>query len=440
MRNDSRTSLVRKNIFFSFLIKGWSGLVQLLIVPITLFCLGNYQNGIWMTISSILIWIDSFDIGLGNGLRNKLASNLAHGELKKARENVSSTFFMLILIIVPVAILLVAFLLFFDSYSLLNVDSKIGCNLNETLILSILFVCGTFIFKFIGNVYLGLQLTAVNNALVVGGQTLALLGTYILYLLNVHSLVLIAVVNTASPLLVYLIAYPITFGIFYKNLRPSFKYFNKRAISELFNLGIRFFILQIAGVVIFASSNTLISRMFTPEFVTPYQVAYRYFSLGMLLFTIAAAPFWSATTDAFERGDFAWIKSSLRKIHLVILSISFFLLLMVLFSDFVYKLWVGPNVHVPLSLSIGSAIYMIIIMYSLSYSYILNGIGKLGLQLVFTVLAALSFIPLAWLLSRFFDLTGVITALCIINLPGMIVNRLQYEKIMRGEARGIWFR
>lgn len=440
MEKDSRTSLVRKNILFSFLIKGWSGLVQLLIVPITLFCLGNYQNGIWMTISSILIWIDSLDIGLGNGLRNKLASNIAHGDIDKARENVSSTFFMLIIIIIPISMLFVGMICCVDVYPLLNVDDKIVGDLNQVLILSVVFVCATFIFKFIGNVYLGLQLTAVNNALVVGGQTLALIGTYLLYLLNIHSLILIAVVYTASPLFVYLVAYPITFCFVHRELKPSLKYFNRNAVKDLFNLGVKFFILQVAGVIIFASSNTVISRLFTPELVTPYQVAYRFFSVGMMLFTIAASPFWSATTDAYERGDYLWIKKSLKRIHLVIMCISMLLFIMVVFSDFVYKVWVGPNVHISLSLSIGSAVYMIIIMYSLSYSYILNGIGKLGLQLICTVVAAVSFIPLAWILSKFLGLTGVITALCMINLPGAIVNKMQYEKLMCGKAHGIWIK
>ena len=49
-RSDSRTTLLRKNILASFLMKGWAGLVQLLLVPVTLLCLGDYQNGIWMTI------------------------------------------------------------------------------------------------------------------------------------------------------------------------------------------------------------------------------------------------------------------------------------------------------------------------------------------------------------------------------------------------------
>ena len=71
--NDTRLALVLKNIISSFAIKGWSAIVALLMVPLTLKCLGAYQNGVWLTISSLLMWIDQMDIGLGNGLRNRLA-------------------------------------------------------------------------------------------------------------------------------------------------------------------------------------------------------------------------------------------------------------------------------------------------------------------------------------------------------------------------------
>ena len=76
MAND-RSCLLKKNILASFAIKGWAGIIQLLLVPITIHCLGNYINGLWMVISSVLIWIDSLDIGLGNGLRNKLSERIA---------------------------------------------------------------------------------------------------------------------------------------------------------------------------------------------------------------------------------------------------------------------------------------------------------------------------------------------------------------------------
>lgn len=74
---DRRSSLVRKNIAGSILIKGWGCIVQLLLVPATLKSLNQYEYGVWLTISSILLWVDQFDIGLGNGLRNKLAEAVA---------------------------------------------------------------------------------------------------------------------------------------------------------------------------------------------------------------------------------------------------------------------------------------------------------------------------------------------------------------------------
>ena len=79
-KGDQRTVLLLKNIIGSFVIKGWNCVVQLLLVPITLNCLTQYEYGIWLTINSILIWIDSFDIGLGNGLRNQLTQSLAVGK------------------------------------------------------------------------------------------------------------------------------------------------------------------------------------------------------------------------------------------------------------------------------------------------------------------------------------------------------------------------
>ena len=92
--SDGRSSLIVKNILASFFIKGWSVLVQLMLVPTTLACLGVYENGVWLTISSVLIWIDNMDIGLGNGLRNKLAEAMAHNDYAKGQQYVSSTFAM----------------------------------------------------------------------------------------------------------------------------------------------------------------------------------------------------------------------------------------------------------------------------------------------------------------------------------------------------------
>ena len=96
---DARTVRANKNIVASGFIKLADTLVYLLLVPLTLGYLNAYEYGIWLTLNSMLTWINSFDVGLGNGLRNKLAIALAEGNRSSARIYVSTTFYMLIFII-----------------------------------------------------------------------------------------------------------------------------------------------------------------------------------------------------------------------------------------------------------------------------------------------------------------------------------------------------
>ena len=199
-KDDKRSSTIYKNIIASFAIKGWSVLVQLMLVPLTLACLGVYENGVWLTISSVLLWIDNLDVGLGNGLRNKLAIYIAENNIPKAREMVSSTMAMLTVIIVPIAFFLVVLELLGDVYGLFNVSMEEVGNLPIILVAATMMVCSTFILKFLGNFYMGLQLPAVNNAIVTSGNTLSLIGTWLVYVSNAHSLLLVAIANTAHTL------------------------------------------------------------------------------------------------------------------------------------------------------------------------------------------------------------------------------------------------
>ena len=177
----TRSSLLTKNILASFIVKGWSALVVLLMVPLTLKMLGIYSNGVWLTISGILMWVDFLDVGLGNGLRNAVANNVAKGEHEKVREAISSAFFMLFVIVVPILMLLYAIIYNIDVYSALGVSPTRIQGLEDILATAVTLVCSTFILKSVGNFYMGMQLPAVNNFFVCMGQTLALIITYIAY-------------------------------------------------------------------------------------------------------------------------------------------------------------------------------------------------------------------------------------------------------------------
>lgn len=433
-----RSRYLYANIAASFLIKGWSAVVVLLLVPATLHCLGEYQNGIWLTISSLLLWIDNMDIGLGNGLRNKVAEYMAHDETERTRRLISSTFAMLTCIIIPVLLILLLLIAVSDPYGVLNAEPSKVSHLDQVLMVTVTLVCTSFIFKLIGNFYMGLQLPAVSNLLIALGQTLALVGTYIVLWSGSHSLMRIALVNTAAPLLVYLIAYPITFYYKYPQLRPAFSLINLKEAKEVVNMGAQFFIMQISSVVLFMTSNLLISKLFSPSMVTPYQITYRYFSVLLVAFTVICMPFWNATTDAYERNDIEWIRQATRKLRLMTIGILVMMMVMVVISPWVYDIWIG-DITIDFRMSIVMATYIFILIYSMRYSYFINGIGKLRLQLIFTVSAAIIFIPLAYLATQWtHNIIWFMVVMCLVNIPGLIINHIQFHKLINGKATGIW--
>lgn len=436
---DKRSALIKKNIFLSFVIKGWSALIIFLLVPITLNCLGEYKNGVWLTISSLLIWIDNLDIGLGNGLRNKLAEYMAKNNYGKAREAVSSTFFMLICIIMPTMLLLIAIISFIDINTFLGVDKNIVNNLNLIMVLAISMVSTTFIFKFIGQIYMGLQMPAINNFLITSGQTLMLIMTYILYLTDTATLLSIVIVNTGSPLIVYLLSYPYTFYYKYPQLRPSIKHIEKKMILSLFLIGVKFFILQISTVLIFMSSNAILSRYFSPVVVTPYQAAYRYFNIALILFNILSIPYWSATTDAWTRRDIAWINNAIHQMIKNTTVLLLFIIFMIIISPLFYHIWLKNLTIIPLSMTVSIAIYISIVIISMTFSNFLNGIGAFNLQLITTVSGAILYIPLTIIaITNIHNPIFVILMMALVYAPGIFINYIQLNKIINGTATGIW--
>lgn len=438
---NTRSQLFLKNVLGSVVVKGWSGVVQLLLVPLYLVCLGQYANGLWMTISSILLWIDTFDMGLGNGLRNKLATYVARNDWGRAGQAVSTTFFMLVAIVVPLIAVLLAVLSGLDVYALLNVDRSLVGDLSATLAGTVVFVGLTLILKVVGNIYLGLQLPAVNNALVVAGQTLGLLALYGAHRLAGGTLPLltVALFSTAAPVVVYLVAMPLTFRR-YEALRVSWRKFRRAMIGELFSLGVQFFVLQVSGMVLFFSSNLIITRLLSPAEVTPYQIVYRYFSFVTMLFSILVAPLWSATTDAYAQHDMEWIRRTTRRMNRLMLVFVALLAVMVVAAPWVYRLWVGQTYGITPQLTAMMALYTLILLYSLYYANILFGIGHIRLQMYVTLGEALCFVPLARVGVQAFGLVGILMALALVNLACAVTNRVQYGKIMSGHATGIWVR
>ena len=94
-KGQERSVKAKKNIIASFFLKGSSIIISIVMVPLAINYVNVSQYGIWLTLSSIVVWFSFFDIGLTQGLRNKFAEAVAKGNDELARVYVSTTYAIL---------------------------------------------------------------------------------------------------------------------------------------------------------------------------------------------------------------------------------------------------------------------------------------------------------------------------------------------------------
>lgn len=433
-----RSVRVKKNIVASAIMKILDMIVHLALVPLTLGYLNAYEYGIWLTLSSVLIWIDSFDIGLGNGLRNNLAIALAHDDKEKARGLVSTTAFMLLAIVVVIFLVFSIVSLFVDWYSLLNVNREVVCNLGNVVYYTFIFFCLNFSLRFIGNIYQAQQMPSVNSLMNLCAHTFSLIVIFFLTKTVPGELLYVALAYSAATPLVYLLCYPITFRKLYPFLSPSVSFFKKEYLKVLMSQGVLFFLLQLTGIVFFSLTNLIISNLFGPDQVTSYNISYKYFSVVLIVFNMLMGPIWSAATNAYALGEMDWIKNTLNKLLNIFILFVAGVIVMIILSNEVYHLWVGDEVVIPITMSLLMGFYVLIIQYSSIYSSILYGIGKLRILTISSIVYAIIFYPLCIGLSKPFGVTGVLMGMCLIHLSGAVLNTIQLKKLINNTATGIW--
>ena len=432
---DPRTRRLNRNVVYSTLVKCAGILLSLLLVPLTLNYLDSYEYGVWVTLLSVVMWINYFDIGLGNGLRNKLSEAIAKNDLSLGKEYVSTTLFLLSLISAGILVVFLIASVFIDWNSILNVSESVR-DLRKTVNITAGCMFVSFTLRTVGVIHQSYQNSWVNDFFTFLGSLLSFVWIFVLTRVSKGSLVNVALAYSVSPLLVYLLALPYTFGHLYKSIKPSIKSVCRRHISCLGGLGLKFFLLQIACLVIFSTSNVLVSRWFSPSEVTVYSIAYRYYNVLILVFGIIISPMWSAVTDAYARRDEEWISGAMKRLTGVWLLFCVFALLMTGGSGIVLRLWIGNGFRAPMSLCVSLAIYNMIYMISMLISAYCNGTGHLRYAVWPIIAAALMFVPCARLLSEVMGVSGIALSMGVVMIPPTICMYYQYFYDIKQLRRG----
>lgn len=437
---NTRTLLAKKNIMASIGLKGISIIIGFLLVPITLNYLNPTKYGIWLTLSSVLGWFSFFDIGLGNGLRNKLAEAFAIKDFKLAKTYISTTYFILTLIIGVVFALFFIANPFLNWAHLLNTTPDMASELGWIALIVFTFFSLRFVLKLIGVIFTADQMPAYNNIFAPLASLISLGSIYIITKISYGSLLYISIAYSAAPVIVLTVASFYFFNGKYKAIKPSYVSVDFKYLKQLAGLGIKFFVLQISVIVIFSTDNMIITQVLGPSEVTPYNIAFQYFGIPIMAFSILLSPFWTAFTDAITKNDTKWIKKSINKLIRIWIIVIIGLIVMVLISNQFYAIWVGDKVQIPIMLSIFMGLYALIMTGSSIFVNFINGAGKIKLQMYYGIIALITNIPLSIFFARTLSMgsAGVMLGTCISLAPGFILGPMQYFKIINNKAVGIW--
>lgn len=379
------------SVFGTFFVKGLALIISLLTMP-AYFRFFEDQSilGVWLTIVSISSWVLTFDLGIGNGLRNKLVEAIAADDERRCSRLISSSYFATGLIAVAVAAVGVPLCSLIPWNALLNIKQAAVSEdcLTSAMQIMLIGLCAQLLFKTVNAVLYAMQRPATNNAIALVTSILIL--TWVLTAPSIgpeENLLMMSSVYSVMSNLPLVVCSIVVFCGPMRNGRPRICNISLKTAREVTGIGISFLWAQIMFMLLTGVNEILISGLYGPEHVVEYQVYYKIFGLVSSLMSLALTPLWSQITKAQYENDYAWISKIYHLLHLGVTLAATVEVLFGLNAQVIVNLWIGDAL-----LTVSPLPILVFVLYGVLYSWqsvestIACGMGMLRIQnLVYTV-------------------------------------------------------
>lgn len=416
----SRTLL--SNTAQSFAIRGGALLVSMLTLPAYMrYFEHQVVLGLWFTMLSMLAWVLTFDLGIGNGLRNYLVEAFVKEDHAEARQLISSSY-----VVVGGAALTLAILGHFSLAlvpwnTVFNVPRDVVDPSQLLSVVRLLFagIMAQFVLRLIASVLYAMQRSALPGLL-----TLASNAAMLAYAVHFHPVSLsgklqgMAMAFVVTSNVPALLATILVFSLPLRGCAPSPRLFDRLHAIKVMKLGGVFFWLQIMTLLIFNTNEILISWFVSPEKVVEFQIYNKVFGLVSIVFQLALTPVWSAVTEACERGDHAWVLKLYRTLSRAALAAIFAEAVLVVLLQPLVNVWLADRtVPIRTDYAIACAASATVFIWMSVNAALAAGIGELRTPMVFLTLGALTNLPIAYGLTL---LTHSWIAIVLANILSMM--------------------
>lgn len=427
------TGTVVKNVVATFGIKGLALCISLFTMPAYIRYFSDQKIlGVWLTVLATLTWILSFDLGIGNGLRNKLTVALAKKDEKAARQYISSAYGMigaLVLIVIGVGMMVIPFINWNGVFNI-STDLLPASVLEKTMSIAFVGIMLQFLLRLISSVIYALQKAALNNLMAL--VTSVLLLTFALLAPSgtpTENILMFSMAWAMCANMPLLCATIVLFCGPLKKMRPNLRCITSDCARSVVSLGGIFFLCQILYMVIANTNEFFITQYVGSEYVVEYQIYYKLFSLASMLLTIALSPMWSAISKAIAEEKFDWLKSLYKTMKRVVWVgiVGEFAIILVL--QWLVNVWLGENtITVNYLYAISFATFGSAMLYQSVLSTFVCGMGKMRLQAVcYGVGVVVKFLIIYFGTMMVPSWNIVVISNIVILLPYCIAQQLQLD-------------
>jgi O-antigen/teichoic acid export membrane protein len=425
-----RNKRLRSSVIAGLLLKPLALLTPLLIMPLQVRYLGKEGFGLFQAIVGLAVLLAMSNVGMQQGLVNRLIDCHVSGDRVMARRYISS------LAITLGALLGVLFILWTEASILLPWGHIFKVTNGQfaqatpwvAWITGSMFLVGMVLF-IPSAVYTAYQEQATAYVwdgvakLAIVVATIAVV--CIPFKLMGVRLVAVALAMTAVPVTIS----ALNTLVLYKNrpwFRPRWADFDLSIVRSVLRDGFYMFILQGAVIIMFQGDDALIGALVSPEAVTPYALVSQVFLMAYGVLWVFLGPLLPAHGEAYRRGDVAWIQR-----HLRLSLIAGFVLIcgcgavLLVFGKLIFG-WV--HVEVPRSLIVAMVAVFLLKMWLECRAAILNPINVLKPQMQFFLAHIVLNFVFAVLLVKPFKAVGVAWAMPI---SGLLTTAWGYPMLLR---------
>jgi O-antigen/teichoic acid export membrane protein len=428
----------------------WSGAAVRLVssgltlvsLPLAVRYLGAERYGVWATITSTAVWVNLLDLGIANTLTNHISRAFGLNDKTYAARYFANA---LALTAGFTATAGTAFAFAFPRVNwiaLFNVSATVDPHeVTFTVAVAVALMLLGLPCSLAGKLLAGYQELPRYNFVLCAGAVASVFGLALGIALRV-SMPVLFVVSAGCPTFASLATLLVTVTRTKPWLLPRPSLVQGSAIKDLLNSGLSFFLIQVAGVIVFSSDNLVVSHYLGAGEVTPYSVTWRLTGLAALLPSLIFPALWPAYAEAYARRDYAWIRSTfsftLRGTVALNLACA---LVFVLFGRQLIRVWAGPAAVPTNYLLLAMGVWVIISGFMSMESCLLAALNRTREQAMLSIVAAAVNLALSIALVRCIGSLGVIggtllSYLLVLVIPqSVIVRNLLRRELEAGTER-----